>query len=165
MTRTSAPYAAIAIALFASAEASAATHTATLTAPAGWRRQDFGGKFAPGIVSIWNGSPQQGTDFTPKIFLMQEPAQSTSLRESVRDALASFTATGYRIRVERPQRVCNGDRPGWLIVYTKQGDQRLTVEQTRFIDDATLYTATYVRLSSEPEDPDARKALSTLCTK
>lgn len=155
--------------LFAAAIFAAATPppapVATLTAPSGWSRQELFGKFAPGMVSIYNDLSHRAGDFIPRIFLMEETAQSTSLRDSVHDALRAFTDTGYRIRADKPQPVCGGRRPGWLIAYTKPGVEPLTVEQTRLLAGRMLYTATYVRLSSQREDPDARRALNTLCIK
>ena len=138
---------------------------ATLTAPSGWTRQELFGKFAPGMVAIYNDISRRSADFIPKIFLMQERAESDSLRESVHDALQAFSETGYRIIVNRPQRVCSGHRPGWLITYVKPGTEPLTIEQTRLLANDVLYTATYVRLSAQPEDPNARRALGTLCLK
>jgi hypothetical protein len=138
---------------------------ATLTAPSGWSRQELFGKFAPGMVSVYNDISRRTGDFIPKIFLMEETAQSDSLHDSVHDALGALTETGYRIRANRPQAVCRGRRPGWFITYVKPGPEPLTVEQTRLLANRMLYTATYVRLSSQREDPGARRALATLCVK
>lgn len=138
---------------------------ATLTPPSGWSRQELFGKFAPGMSGIYYDLSQRSADFVPKIFVMQEPSQSPTLRDSVHEALKSFTDTGYRIRVNRSQTVCSGRRAGWFIAYTKPSTEPLIVEQTRFVDDTMVYTATYVRLSKQREDRSAREALDTLCLK
>jgi hypothetical protein len=138
---------------------------ATLTAPAGWSRQELFGKFAPGMVGIYNDLSRRTGDFIPKIFLTEETAPGVSLHDSVHDALAALTETGYRIHANRPQAVCGGHRPGWFISYVKPGPEPLTVEQTRLLVNRMLYTATYVRLSSQRDDPAARHALTTLCVK
>jgi hypothetical protein len=137
--------------------------TATLAVPDTWSRQDFGAKASPSLIAMWLDRTKAGAQFIPRIFLMGEAEPDTSLNDVVREALRTFESSGDTVRVSKPQRLCNG-RPGWYFAYSQQGaESPLAAEQTILVANGVVYKATYVRAAGDAEDPDARRALSTLC--
>lgn len=65
-----------------------------------------------------------------------------------------------------PESLCGGELQGWYVEYqVALGNYAAHVEQTIAPGAGVVYTATYTRGKDEPENPGARKALSTLCVR
>ncbi len=141
---------------------------ASLYLPPHWARQDFG-YLAASDTTTWLDWSKQSAKWVPRVFLWQRKMeggymQRPSLQSTVAEILSTLRAQDAKVYTSRPQRVCRGQRFGWFLSYVKPGDDPpLHFEETLFMAGATVYRATYIRAAGQPEDPETREALNTLC--
>jgi len=142
---------------------------ASLALPSGWSRQDlaFLGTTATAEWLDWTHSKK--TDkWVPRVFLWEMNAKPGYMRRpALDDAVKQILDTLHedaRMQASRAQRVCNGERSGWFLSYVKtEDDPPLHFDETIYMTGEKIYRAIYIRSVDQPEDPQTRAALNTLC--
>lgn len=142
---------------------------ASLSLPSGWSRQDlaFLGTTTTAEWLDWTHSKK--TDkWVPRIFLWQMNAKPGYMhRPTLDDAVKQILDTLHddaRMQTSRAQLVCNGERRGWFFSYVKsEDDPPLHFDETVYMTGEKIYRAIYIRSVDQPEDPQTRAALNTLC--
>lgn len=149
-------------------ESSYPPHRPYLTAPQGWRTQDIGFE-GQSDVTLWLDWKNQTSNFVPRVFLWQRRAvtpemRNETLRHAVAEILDLLRSEKDELYVSRPQLVCDGTRSGWFFSYVKPWDDPpLRYEETIYVQGDAIDRATYSRAAGQPEDPNAREALNSLC--
>jgi len=147
--------------------APAQTETPSLSLPSGWSKQDIGNEGAQNAV-LWLDWKRQTAEFVPRVFLWQRQVTAyerrPSLRDAVEDVVTNIRGEGDKLYASRPEKVCNGTRPGWFLSYDKpEDDPPIHIDDTLYVAGDTIYRATYVRPAGQPEDTRTRRALNSLC--
>jgi hypothetical protein len=134
--------------------------------PRGWLASDprtSGEPVWPGVVVIY----VDPHNFNEALALSRE-------RLDGEDALSNSDAAGKALAqeqksvtsVSRPvlqlQRLC-GNHVGWLATYSKTYQAKKFIVEEMVLPGPITYTASYARLASIRESPQARSALATLC--
>jgi hypothetical protein len=141
---------------------------ATLALPHGWTKQDFG--FLGTIdTTEWLDWKHQSAKWVPRVFLWKWKVKTgymsrPSLQETIKQILASLHDEGAKIYASNSEHVCDGQRPGWYLSYTKTSDTPpIRFDETLYMSGEIFYRAMYLRAADQPEDSATRKALDTFC--
>lgn len=176
MKNTLALIALLALALPAAAGASQTASTPTpqptatpapffFTPPSGWTKRDttmsMGGM---NIVGMW-ASPLAGTT-GENINIGTQTTAAQALDDYMKmtsTQMEQLVGAG-NIHDNKAEKLCNGKQNGWFLSSTLSfGAKTMNVEQTYTLNGNTAYVVTYTRLSTASENPDARKALDSIC--
>jgi hypothetical protein len=142
---------------------------ASLALPSGWSRQDLAFLGTTSTAEWLDWTHSKKTDkWVPRIFLWQMNAKPGYMRRpTLDDAVKQILDTLHddaRMQTSRAQLVCNGERRGWFFSYVKpEDDPPLHFEETVYMSGEKIYRAIYIRSVDQPEDPQTRAALNTLC--
>lgn len=142
---------------------------AYIALPSGWSRQGFAflGTTETAEWLDWSKT-KHSEKWVPRVFLWRMKMESGYMQHlSLHDAVEHILATlrqDAKITVSRAQRVCDGERDGWFLSYVKPDDDPpLHFDETVLLADGKVYRAMYIRAVSQPEDPDTRDALNSVC--
>lgn len=141
---------------------------ATLALPHGWSKQDFG--FLDTVdTAEWLDWKHQSAKWVPRVFLWKWKVKTgymsrPSLQDTIKQIISSLHDEGAKLYASNAEQVCNGDRAGWYLSYTKTSDTPpIRFDETLYMSGETVYRAMYLRAADQPEDTATRKALDTLC--
>lgn len=142
---------------------------AYIALPSGWSRQGFAFLGTTETAEWLDWSKSKHTEkWVPRVFLWRMKMESGYMqRLSLHDAVEHIRSTlqqDAKITVSKAQRVCDGERDGWFLSYEKPDDDPpLHFDETVLLAGGKVYRAMYIRAVSQPEDPDTREALNSLC--
>lgn len=138
--------------------------------PAGWNRGSIKamGPVSPPLVPIglWLHLAAHSA-FLESLSLVRGPAlQADVTPEEESEAMLSYmkqNVAGFSLKDSHAQSLCKGV-DGWYASYLlTSGAHELAVEQAFAYAADASYIMRYTRKSGDPEDPNARKALDSLC--
>ncbi len=144
---------------------------AQIALPGNWKQAYMGSaRVNDRDVRLWLDWSHQSKEFVPRIFLWHRVIDAMDPREvSLQDAVNGVVQQlkdegGVEFQIDRPERVCGGRYPGWFLSYNKlDGDPKIHVDDMLLVANYNIYRATYVRTLDEPENPETREALHSLC--
>jgi hypothetical protein len=141
--------------------------TPVFSAPAGWKSMDM--QMNVGGLSVLHSwiAPQTGRTGDNMILgFMPNPTGQTlaqgipALRNVMRRMAGTANVTDH------PENLCEGKRAGWMFsVNISMGTISAVEEQVYLAGPHDIFMAQYTRIKGRSEDPAARHALDTLCTK
>lgn len=142
---------------------------AYISLPSGWSRQEFAFLGTTETAEWLNwGKTKHSDKWVPRVFLWRMKMESGYMqRLSLHDAVEHILGTlrqDAKIHVSKAQRLCDGERDGWFLSYVKPDDDPpLHFDETVLLAQGKVYRAMYIRSVDQPEDPDTREALNSLC--
>jgi hypothetical protein len=133
--------------------------------PPGWTAGSIGAETDVSTVGVWRGpsnseGAQSLTVVTQSIPDGLTPAEFAQLtQQSLERSIGADN-----VRVFKPARICNGTQDGWYVESSVLlGIVHVIAEQTIGLAGSRSFVATYRRPADMSEDPNARRALDSLC--
>lgn len=151
-------------------EAPAPTTAVPLTVPKGWTRGvgDIDRRESSyKVLAYWLYLPRNST--FAQYLTLGDASDVSEYVTPEQDALDQIDATkeaekDLRVQASHAVKLCSGT-DGWFSQFTTTDDlgERYTAETMYAYGNDTSYLLRYVRAATQPEDPQARKALFSLC--
>lgn len=134
--------------------------------PQRYDTQDLGNGASSDVSKYVDFSKAKGA-FVPQVWVVQLKTSYLSgptLQDAVHDIVASFQPDGTKISASMPQRVCHGRYPAWFLSYSRPDEEPPgDYENILFVEGDTMFRVMYSRPLGQPEDPQTRAAMNTLC--
>lgn len=136
---------------------------ALFTPPKHWRKTALGNK--PADVTRFIASFERYVDGYPQEFNILEGSSAGMPLADYADLNIKMIATSMKVRPFESRLVATcGGHPAWLVKYhAKMYGRDMTFTQEFALGGSRAYAATYGRLSTQKDDPDAIEALGELC--